>query len=144
MANALLTTSLPKNLGLFRVMSETPDTVTGNEVGIHNYISVDGVTFAPSNTQGNDETSRISDTQKANNHRKDDESDGSNARIIGDFPVQHILKLVETGRGMNYILTWSGYGPEEDTVKQLQQIPQHFITRYWRGLNRRKARKRRI
>lgn len=138
MANALQTELLPKTLNLRRVLFAPSD-----DNGIQNTLSIGRVTLAPYKAQGSDGTNWYGDTQNASNRGNEDETDGNDARIIGEFPVQHVGKHVGTGRGMKYIDRWCGYRPKKDIIEALPHIAQHFVARYWSVLSRQKIRRRR-
>lgn len=51
---------------------------------------------------------------------------------VVDRMVDHIVK----GDNLRYVVRWYGYGPIDDTVELAHYIPQHFITRHWRRINK--------
>lgn len=63
MANAPPTKLLPKTLSPFKVISATLDTVAGDDIKIHNTISIPRVMLGPYSTRRTDETKRYSDLQ---------------------------------------------------------------------------------
>lgn len=139
MANKPLTKVLPKTLSPFKVISSTLYTVTVDENVIYNAVSTDKVTLALCSARRNDGTDRDSDTQNANHRRNDDRTDGTEAHIIGEFPVQYIVKHVGTSTKLKYIDRWYGNETDADTVNLLHHILHHFMARYWNRLNRWKA-----
>lgn len=55
--------------------------------------------------------------QNANNRRNKDGTDENDKRIIGNFPVQLIVKHVGNSRRMEYVVRWYGYRVEAETVE---------------------------
>lgn len=137
--NRLLTNLLSITFGPFKVVSATPDTVLGNDNGIHNTMSRNRVTSAPYKGRSNDRTDRDSHTQGQSHHRNEDGTDENKADIMEEFQLQHIVKHVGAGKRMKYNVRWCGYGPDEKIVGPLQNILQHFIASYWSVLNRPKV-----
>lgn len=80
------------------------DTVTVDKNGIHNTVSIERVTFAFYNTQGNDGIERDCDMHSANNRRNEDRIDENEACVFGEFPAQHIVKHAGTSRMKNKLL----------------------------------------
>lgn len=104
MASAPLTELLPKSLRPFKVISPTLYAVTVDGVGIHNTVSIHIVPLALYNAQGNDRTDQDSETKNTSNCSNEDKTGGNNARIMGEIPVQHIVKHDETGKRIKYIV----------------------------------------
>lgn len=64
-ANTPLTKLLQKSFHPLKPISATSDTVTVDDNGVHNIVSIDRLTLAHYNTRNNDETYQDSDTQNA-------------------------------------------------------------------------------
>lgn len=77
-ANAPLTKLLSKTVGRFKVISETLDTVTVHEKGIHNTISMERLALATRDARGNHGTDRNGGILSAEQNRIEDGTDRNN------------------------------------------------------------------
>lgn len=50
---------------------------------------------------------------------KENESNENNAGIIGEFPVQNLVKQVEISRRMTYIVHWYDYDSDAEIMERL-------------------------
>lgn len=57
-----------------------------------------------------------------------------------EYVVERIVRHTGKGDTFRNVVSWYGYGLEEDTVDPANRIPYYLITRYFRRLNK-KSRK---
>lgn len=70
------------------VISAKSATVTVDESGIHNTVSINRVTLGPKSAKSNDGTDKDSNLWDENHLRDEDGTDENDARIVGEFQVQ--------------------------------------------------------
>ena len=122
---------LPRSTGPYLVKSTTEDTVTIEQDGLQNVVSIDRVSMAPS---GPVTRPRVRDvTADPEGPHTDTAEDDNN--VAEPDSVEYAIDRIVTHRpdkdGMYYRVRWYGYGPEEDTWEPEHHIPANFVTRYW-------------
>lgn len=115
---------MPKSYGPFKVIDADEVTVTIDQDGIPNKISIDRVTTVPS-TRPNEQDSSSNDLPTMVN----DEQEFAVDRIVDHRDEQDGRRL--------YKVRWFGYDHNSDTFEPEQNIPTHFIIRYWNRRNKR-------
>lgn len=63
--------------------------------------------------------------------------DGTDPEYIVDCIVKHMGSRTN----IRYVVQWYDYGAEDNTEEPPENLPQHFITRYWRGQQHRNVRR---
>lgn len=150
--NTPITKSLPKNIRTFGSIQVATNTVTVNDNGIHNWISVNRVTLdlatpdiltemtkiathpGRSTTGMRTETTNIMTFQVLNYSMKGDETEGNETHICGEWPVPCIIKHVWAGKKeicYRMVRIQPRYGQSRADKPQSTT----FFASYWRGLN---------
>lgn len=137
MANVRLMKLMLKTLSPFKITSKTPGTVTMYEYGIQNTLSVGQVMRATNEVQEEDGTNRISCSCVTEQMPNEIRTESNDTRKIGLFTAKCIAHYAGTFNRMKYVICWYGHGPDKGTVGLPIHMTQHFIERYWSGLNRR-------
>ena len=120
---------LPRATGPFEVKSASEDTVTVEQDGLLNTISIDRVTKVPSTTPAH---TRSSEATEDSRRPLPDETDGGEQEPPPEeYAVDRIVGHKYTSEGMLYQVRWFGYSAEEDTWEPEVHIPYNFIKRYW-------------
>lgn len=142
MANVPLTKYLPKTINPFERIFAMWTIFTTNESGIHSALCVEGVKLIFLNARSNGRTNKSQEAQKSNHCRDEDGTDRNWSYIIRELPLQQIDWQVGVCKRTKYDIQWYVYRPDVDSIVPRQDIPQHFIVRYLRKMNRPRARKR--
>lgn len=101
-------------------MSATLDITVVDGNGIYNIVSMERVTLSHYKGRIYNRTDEAAINRTQSHRRYEDRIDENDARIIKEFPVQNILKLLKTGKRMKQTARWYGYGPDADTVELSQ------------------------
>ena len=143
---------LPRGLGPYKIQSVSENTVTVDEDGLLNTVSIDRVTLAPRSRTGNAPvtTERTFDIFKNPYPSGEfeipelDEEPFVEFGIpglenyetphgdYGEYPIEEIVGHRETPNGVEFRVRWYGYPAAYDEFLPSSDIPQNFITRYWR------------
>lgn len=125
----------PKTVGLFRIISMTPNIVTTDEDGIHTTASPYRV------TRPWDETDEINEPEKTNIPKM---CESPFTRLLrndvayeGEYPVERIVMSIGTGDKIRYVVFWYRYKRSDDSSKYPYHIQHHFITQCWCRRHRR-------
>lgn len=106
---------LPRSYGPFKVITADETTVTIDQDGIPNKVSIDRVTKVPQTT-GTD-------------HTDDERGNQSNDT---EYAVDRIIEHRDEPDGTpKYRIRWFRYDQSHDTFEPEANIPTHFIIRYW-------------
>lgn len=117
---------LPKSYGPFEVLEADEVTVTIDQNGIPNKVSIDRVTTVP--------TKRAITTDESLNDRPTETNSDQ------EFVVERIMDHRDEPDGKRlYKVRWFGYDKHNDTFEPEQNIPTHFVIRYWNRVNKRSA-----
>lgn len=117
--------------------------VTSLEDGIPNTVYIDWNTPL---TRGSEDTSPDASTgNKADNPStkgsisdvcanaiEDVENTNQGDEEATEYFVDHIVREVVKYGETKYIARWYGYSKDKDTVEQVENIPDHFIVRFWK------------
>ncbi|CAN8067637.1 unnamed protein product [Agarophyton chilense] len=154
---------LPKTTGPYKVISATDSTVTINVDGIHDTVSIDRVTRAPARIQPVPVTTErartvtfdpdgpfaeepVTDTTSppaGNNHRAElSQPDSANSNSTQPDSIGIVERILDHGladdppHGLVYRVRWYGCSAAEDSWEPPKNLPQHFISRYWKRKSR--------
>lgn len=134
-----------KTIGQFKIKLLTPDAVTVDKNWIQNTVSVVIMTLALCNVTLNDGTDLdpgIQGTEYDENEGRsgqnnnipdakyqtnEDGTEESGACLKGKYPVEGIVRHVETVERRKYNFRWYGYSLDADTVELPNHIRQHFV-----------------
>ena len=122
---------LPKSTGPFLVTKANADTVTIEEDGLQNTVSIDRV--------WKDESSTANPVRESEREVSADPEGPHGDELIEEDPemgpdhyaVDKIVGHEEGPTGMLYKIRWYGYSPRDDTMEPEENIPTNFIRRYW-------------
>lgn len=146
-----------RTMGPFCFISVRRHTVTIDEHGIPNTVSIDRVTHALAVTtrpsaNANELPNATNSPSKMNAHgagqhkqysqQRQKPTQASHATRLrnsgpqqstNEYVVDKIVRQIGMAKDVKFVVLWYGYKPSEDTIKPADHIPQHFITRYWRN-----------
>ena len=152
-----------KKTGPFKIVATDSHTVTIDEDGLHNTVSIDRISPAPTDESTTAEqitepahrptTNQHSDVTDDNTssppenvtqgQRTNEESSAPGPEFSDNpaepeqYAVEKIIGHKGNRRNRRYVVRWYGYSSDFDTVEPPSNIPQHFITRYWRRQQKR-------
>ena len=117
-----------KSYGPFRVISATDNTATIDEHGIEHVVSVDRLTVDPTGPQ-----------PPAESRERPTSPEPVNDTADQLYVVDRLVDHRDTSTGRQYKVRWYGYASKFDTFEPAANLPQHFVARYHRRLERRRA-----
>lgn len=118
------------------VVSTIPDSGTVHENYLYNKVSIQRGLRLGYKLPSNDGPGEKVTQNTQNNRRNKNGTDETEACIVGELPVHHIVSHVQNGKKVKYIVWLYVHGPSTDKVEPLQHILQHFIARNWTPLKR--------
>lgn len=136
-------------MGPYTIVKMDSHTITVNEDGIHNNVSIDGARHAsgsskevwqedPKGSLTQDPEGKLTEDHEGRLRQQDPEGINtqpapkeSQLHIVGKI-VRHVTQIRQT----KYDVRRYGYTPADDTIERAHYLRQHFIERYWKQTNR--------
>lgn len=117
----------PRTAGPFRVITVQVKTLTIDEHGIRQTVSIDCVMSVPDITN-----STRHQLQEKSQHKMflSDASSRKDASQDQEFVVDEIVRHVSTETQTKYVVRWYGYCPSENTVHPPEHITPHCVVKY--------------
>lgn len=131
---------MPSKTGHFQVVRVSPTTITIDQDGIRNTVSINRSTLAPSTKYAKRQILYGPDEQV---HKWAIKSTKVENRVLQkspdalpECPVSRIVCHVGESDSVQYTLCWYGYTVEDDTSEPSEHINEHFVSRYLRRRKR--------
>lgn len=130
--------------GPYGELSAQRHTVTNEEEGIPNSVSIDLLTVSPTREHETDSLHKMTHTMRQQTENQQRRNVGKDAKratrtditVLQDYVVSRIMHHVGTPKERRYVVRWHAYDPGDNTQETPHHIPTHFACRYWIRLER--------
>lgn len=127
---------MPWRLEQYRILNAGPDYLKILQNGVKNIVSINRATLTSAEHIGYETTQYRS----VRNHKRENLQSGkqqdevNNAQKGDTYVVDMIIQHSDTPEKQSYFVHWYGYTSADDKMELEENLPQHFIDRYWKVL----------